>query len=112
MRYGTFFFFFLTLNCDHFNLGNLPKGSHNWVAFIVCGLEQMLVCKHSDASNSNSLLRNVYPHLRCASLGTVECYIKATGHLTKPHSFRNFPARGALVRGTYNRAALVSGENT
>lgn len=72
--------------CDHFNLSDLPKGSHNWVVFIVCGLEQMPVYKHSDASNSNSLLRNVYPHLRCASLGTLECCIKATGHLTKLHN--------------------------
>lgn len=29
-----------------FNLGNLPKGSHNQVVFIVCGQEQALVCKH------------------------------------------------------------------
>lgn len=90
--------------CDHFNLGSLPKGSHNWVVFIVYGLEQILVCKHSDAYNSNSLLRNVYPYLRCVSLETLECCTKAVGPL-----IRTFSARGALVRGTWNKPVFVFG---
>lgn len=31
---------------DHFNLGSLPEGSRKQVVFIVCGLEQILVCQY------------------------------------------------------------------
>lgn len=78
--------------CDHSSLGSLAKGSHNRVVFIVCGLEQMLVCKHSDASKSKSLLKTVYPRLRCAFLGTLEHYIKAVGHLSTV--FQKFSSSG------------------
>lgn len=90
------------IQCDPVSLGSLPHSA----CFHCLGLAQTLVCKHSDAPNSNGPL-GVSTRMLCASRGTRACHRTAEGHLVKPTVFQKVSTRCELSRVTSSRPALV-----